>query len=218
MALNPNVYMPPAMAYATRERDRPKPAPVPYLGEYFFASRDTCHVSISGGGDDRFKHSGKGRVFLTNYRMIYLPDKPQGEFRGIELPLLFIQDFDVCQPILGANYLHGHCRRVDDPMGSPMLKWKLRFINGGMGTMVPLFYSTVAYIRTASQRQGGESHQQAPVVDEQKVDEMYKPPPFVANAVVDPNDPTIVYIVEQPPVPQEEPAVEPKFPTAKKND
>src|SRR6056297_1236494 len=41
MALNPNVYMPPAMAYATRERDRPKPAPVPYLGEYFFASRDT---------------------------------------------------------------------------------------------------------------------------------------------------------------------------------
>lgn len=103
-------------------------------------------------------------------------------------------------------------------MGSPMISWKLRFINGGMGTMVPLFYSTVAYIRTASR-----DHQHAPP-EEDKVDaeneEMYKPPPFVANAVVDPHDPTIVYVVEQPcqGLPKEESVVEPKFPTAKKND
>lgn len=208
MALNPDLHMPPAMAYS-QPSVRNIPAPVPYMGEYIFASRDTCHVSISG--EEPFSFSGFGKVYLTNYRLVFVPHKPNMTFRGIELPLLYIEDFDVHQPIFGANYMAGRCRRVDEP-DRAMLKWKLKFSSGGMGTMVPLFYATVQYIRTAVQNLNSVSTN-----EDEEHDDTVKPPPFVANAVVDPNDPTVVYIVEQPVQPPTEP-IKPKFPTAKKND
>lgn len=199
--------MPPAMAYSQPSgRNRNMPAPIPYMGEYIFASRDTCHVSISG--EEPFAFSGFGKVYLTNYRLVFVPQKPTMTFQAIELPLLYVEDFDVHQPIFGANYMAGNCRRVDSPE-SALLSWKLKFSNGGMGTMVPLFYATVEYIRTAFRNLN-----EKPSTGEEA---SAKPPPFVANAVVDPNDPTVVYVVEQPVRMPEEP-IKPKFPTAKKND
>lgn len=201
--------MPPVMAYSRpSERNRNMPAPVPYIGEYIFASRDTCHVTISG--EEPFAFSGFGKVYLTNYRLVFVPKTPNMTFQGIELPLLYIENFDVHQPIFGANYMAGTCHRVDEPESS-LLRWKIKFSNGGMGTMVPLVYATIEYIRTATR------NLQTEIPDDQVEGEPMKPPAFVANAVVDPNDPTVVYVVEQPVQAPAEP-MKPKFPTAKKND
>lgn len=171
------------------------------------------------------RFSGGGQFFLTNYRVIFVPKNPTEHIQAIELPLLFIQDFDVSQPILGANNLHGTCKLVDDPDSYVRLKWKLLFTNGGMGTMVPLFFATINYIRVASRNQhytedvymdGGQSSAHV----QQQQEEKPAPPPFVANAVVDPNDPTVVYVLAQPEMPQDVPyeRQKPKFPTSKKND
>jgi hypothetical protein len=210
MALNPDLHMPPVMAYSQPSgRDKNVPAPVPYMGEYIFASRNTCHVSISG--EEPFSFSGVGKVYLTNYRLVFVPYKPTMTFQAIELPLLYIEEFDVHQPIFGANYMAGSCRRVDNPEAA-LLKWKLKFSNGGMGTMVPLFYATVEYIRTSNRNMNSSSS-----VDEEVV--TAKPPPFVANAIMDPNDPTVVFVVaENQPVQLSAEPIKPKFPTAKKND
>lgn len=171
------------------------------------------------------RFSGGGQFFLTNYRVIFVPNKPTEHIQAIELPLLFIQDYDVSQPILGANNLHGTCKLVDDPDSYVRLKWKLLFTNGGMGTMVPLFFATINYIRVASRNQhytedvymdGGQPSAHMQQLQEEKP----APPPFVANAVVDPNDPTVVYVLAQPEMPQDVPyeRQKPKFPTSKKND
>jgi len=209
MALNPDLHMPPVMAYSQPSgRNRNIPAPVPYLGEYIFATRDTCDVSISG--EEPFSFSGSGKVYLSNYRLVFVPYKPTMTFQAIELPLLYLEEFDVHQPIFGANYMDGRCRRVDNP--EAMLRWKLKFTNGGMGTMVPMFYAVVEYIRTTS-RHMNES------TSTSEEDISAKPPPFVANAIVDPNDPTVVFVVtENQPVQMPAEPIKPKFPTAKKND
>ena len=206
MSLNPQLCFP--LQGPTNGSHSPK-IPVPYIGECFFASRDTCHVTISSTPNESF--SGIGTVYLTNYRLVFVPKKPNNAFRGYELPLLYIQDFDVHQPILGANYMRGTCRHVMSGDDGHMVGWKVKFCNGGLGTMVPLFYATVAYIRTAS------ANRNQACEDTDSVQYTSSPPEFVANAVVDPNDPTVVYVI-QPQVPEEESLGEPKFPTAKKND
>ena len=111
--------------------------------------------------------------------------------------------------------MRGTCLHVGDG-NENVVGWKVKFCNGGLGTMVPLFYATVAYIRTASSNRNTFDGMEATPPKDDSVTSA--PPEFVANAVVDPNDPTLVYVI-QPQVPEDvESLGEPKFPTAKKND
>ena len=103
-------------------------------------------------------------VWLTNYRLVLVPSEPTPQFQAIELPLLYIHDFDVVQPIFGANYLHGNChteapstagRTTGRTAVPPGLAWRVDFANGGMSTMVPLFYQTVDFVRRVARDAGG---------------------------------------------------------------
>ena len=181
-----------------------------YDGEVIFASRRTCTVTLaehatasssasagiwfsrSRPAASPWSFSGSGTVYLTNYRLVFVAQKPTPEFQSVELPLLYIEEFDVSQPIFGANALHGTCRKVDGSGTTPpLVKWKVAFMAGGMSTMVPLFYQTVAYIRTAARRRGEPAAQAKRVPIQREI------PDFVAHAVVDPNDPTVVYVVAE---------------------
>ena len=211
MALNPELHSF-SPAYPVGRRPSSTPFPVPYAGEFIFASRDGSYLRVDG--DPSFKFSGGGQVFLTNYRLVFVPKKPTQMIQAIEFPLLFIEQFDVKQPVLGANNLHGTCAIVSQPTSK--LKWKVSFTNGGMGTMVPLFYATISYIRVASQRpQQQPMYHQQPPQEGKPQEDVSKPPPFVVNAVVDPNDPTMVYVV-QPELAEEKERKEPGFPVSKK--
>ena len=141
-------------------------------------------------------------MFLTNYRMVFVPKKQTPTVQAIEIPLLFIDNEKVSQPILGCNNLSGLCRPVDaPPNSSERIKWRLNFTNGGMGTMVPLFYATLEYLRVSARRS-------APQVDPEPPAPMKEAPSFVKSAFLDPNDPTQIYLVS--PV---EPAQQPeKYP------
>ena len=121
--------------------------------------------------------------------MVFVPNKATPNISAVELPLLFTSDENVCQPIFGANYLSGKCTPVDaPPNSSERIDWRLKFTNGGMGTMVPLFYSTLEFLRLSS-RHIQENPTEEPLV-------MLETPSFVHAALVDPSDPTRVYLTQ----------------------
>ena len=123
--------------------------------------------------------------------MVFVPTKPTSTIQAVEIPLLFIREEKINQPIFNANSLSGLVIPVDaPPNSSERIKWKLSFTNGGMGTLVPLFYAALEYLRVSSRRR----HEAPP---EQQMPEAPKPEPpsFVQTALLDPNDPTKVYLV-----------------------
>lgn len=186
MALNPPLlpaYQPNAV-----------PFPAPFAGEYICCSREQCHFKIDGPRN--YKFSGGGTAFLTNYRMVFVAKKPSAGVNAIEFPLVFIDRINVQQPILGANYLHGECKPVDSPPNSlEVIKWKLSFTNGGMGTFVRLFFAAVEYVKVMG-RQQQQQQSQFPGVAGGATDPATKPPAFLETAFVDPNDPTKIYLTE----------------------
>lgn len=137
-------------------------------------------------------------MFLTNYRLVFIPAKPTPSISAIELPLLYVADEKVSQPIFGANNLAGMCTPVDAPPGSSeRIRWKLSFTNGGMGTLVPLFYASIEYLRANTRRRRQEDAPPAAAACG-----VGEPPSFVQTALLDPNDPTKVYLTQPVDLPQ----------------
>lgn len=165
--------------------------------------------NISHPGSGVCRYSGAGSVFLTNYRLVFVAKKPTPQVHAIELPLLFIDKHDVSQPIFGANNLHGTCRPVDAAAGE-LINWKLSFTNGGMGTMVPLFFASIEYIRVASRRRHEAPPEPEPEPDVFPMKQTAEPPAFLATALLDPNDPTKVYLTQ--PVNALDQQAKPQFP------
>lgn len=74
-------------------------------------------------------------------------------------------------------------------------------MNGGMGTLVPLFYASLEYIRVSNQRR---NHHQEEQQEQKESESTIKPPLFLNSALVDPNDPTTLYLTQ--PTTQQQPA------------
>lgn len=195
MALNPELYAASGGPLLPRL----------YVGECIFASRPSCKLStsfatsVASAGvwfgrspSSPWEFSGAGTVHLSNYRLVFIASKPTPEFQSIELPLLYIENFDVVQPIFGANYLHGQCRTSG---GTPGLTWRLAFTSGGMSTIVPLFYQTVAYVRSVAGSQREQRTEEVPTKAKNLPRDVL--PDFVNAAVVDPSDPCVVYVVSE---------------------
>jgi WW domain-binding protein 2 len=199
--------------------------PAPYAGEYICAQRDHSKFEIKG--PRQYNFSGAGSVFLTNYRLVFVATKPTRQgVHAVEIPLLFISKEDIRQPVFGANNLRGVCRPVDaSPGSSEEIQWKLLFTNGGMGTLVPLFYSCLEYLRVASRRRQPPPEEQAgfephahdgaasvehPQKPQYEGPPASKPPAFLGSALVDPSDPTTIFLTQ--PVATSAQAPAPKFP------
>lgn len=84
---------------------------------------------------------------------------------------------------------------------------------GGCGTFIPLFCRDVAYIRAVASRQ----QQQAAAAAQEAAEAAARPSPAAApsfstslsHALVDPSDPTVVYLTQ--PVPEQQAAEAPKW-------
>ena len=202
MALNPELVAVSTNAVGAG----PSSGPALYAGEMMICSRANCRLALEAAAGSRattwFRRppsptafSGAGQTYLTNYRLVFVADKPTPAFRSIELPLLYMREFDVIQPVFGANYLHGVCDPVANSSSAGMIKWRISFMAGGMSTMVPLFYQTVAYVRSVASRRDVGVREGSRVGEAASVPR--EVPEFVASAVVDPNDPTVVYVVSE---------------------
>ncbi|KAL4452244.1 hypothetical protein ABPG75_007906 [Micractinium tetrahymenae] len=199
MAANPPLYVDPH-----NQRFR---WPLPYVGEQILLSRGGVELKLEGAALRTRSHkwSARGTVFLSNMRMVFIADKPDSSsgLEAFELPLAYIADEDFRQPILFANNLSGRCFPVEGgPGGGEALQFTLYFKEGGVGTLIPFFFRSCAYVRSmASQMQQQQQQAAAPVGGDCPppavgVNGATPPQQFLQTALVDPSDPTKVYLTQ----------------------
>ncbi|XP_052206077.1 UPF0664 stress-induced protein C29B12.11c [Diospyros lotus] len=184
MALNPQLF--------------PNGMPVPFANEMFVLSRDGVEFEIDKiPGSHGGKVKAKGRIFLSNVRMVFVATKPVENFIAFDMPLLHVHGEKFNQPIFHCNNISGLVEPVvpDDQHRAlySTHSFKILFKEGGCGTFVPLFFNLITSVRQYNQHYGSGVQQLSdPLVAAQTpVDEMMR------TAYVDPNDPTRIFL-QQP--------------------
>lgn len=80
-------------------------------------------------------HSTSGILYLTNRRLIYIPDKPTDKLRSFAAPILNVHDSHVTAPFFGPNVWQAllqpvHGGGIPTPTGG-VVELKLTFKDGG---------------------------------------------------------------------------------------
>ena len=130
--------------------------------------------------------SGNGAIALSHARLVFIAASPTGGFRAYDFPLAYLYNESFRQPIFGCNHLALACRPVLLPSGPglspppppPPRSARIYFLEGGVGTFLPLFFGMLA-----DARRWGSQPPAAQLTPE---------PP--KRAFVDPSDPTVLYI------------------------
>lgn len=184
MALNPQLF--------------PNGMPVPFTNEMFVLARDGVEFEIDKiPGVPGEKAKAKGTIYLSNIRMVFVSNKPNGSFTAFDLPLLYVHGEKFNQPIFFCNNISGFVEPVVPENQHRALysthSFKILFKEGGCGTFVPLFLNLIGTVRQYNQQSGyGPDVRSDPLQAAQTpVDEMMR------HAYVDPNDPTKIFL-QQP--------------------
>nr|XP_043621619.1 UPF0664 stress-induced protein C29B12.11c [Erigeron canadensis] len=185
MALNPNLY--------------PNGMPVAFVNEMFVLIRDGVEFQIDKiPGANGGVAKSKGKIYLSNVRMVFVADKPANNFIAFDMPLLYVHGEKFNQPIFYCNNISGLVEPVvpDDQHRAlySTHSFKILFKEGGCGTFVPLFFNLIKSVRQYNQQYSAAASE--PRADplraaETPVDEMMR------SAYVDPSDPTRIFL-QQP--------------------
>jgi WW domain-binding protein 2 len=135
--------------------------------------------------------SSKGNLYLSNMRMVFVASKTDTSgLQAFDLPLVYIRGDKFNQPIFGCNNLSGECWPVCEgggPDGSlPPHAYKLFFLEGGVGTFLPLYFT---FITSAREQERNRKNITAAASQ----------PDFhlqMNQAFVDPNDPTSLFLTQ----------------------
>jgi hypothetical protein len=145
------------------------------------------------------KLSGRGTAYLSNYRIVFVLNKPVDSLQAFDLPLVYIHEEKFNQPIFFCNNLAGKVHPVIPEGANRALyaphSFKISFKEGGTGTFIPLFMNLIKSVR-AAQRMVEESQPSAPPAEplpaaSAPVEDMMR------HAYIDPSDPTKLYL-QQP--------------------
>ncbi|GAA0160670.1 hypothetical protein LIER_17170 [Lithospermum erythrorhizon] len=187
MALNPQLF--------------PDGMPVPFVNEMFVLARDGVEFEVDKiVGSDGGNVKAKGIIYLSNVRMVFVANKPVGNFYAFDMPLLHVHGEKFHQPIFFCNNIAAHVEPVVPDTENRALysthSFKILFKDGGCGTFVPLFFNLISSVRQYNQQAAAAAAMPAPQVDplqaaQTPVDQMMR------QAYVDPNDPTRIFL-QQP--------------------
>lgn len=177
----------------------PNGMPVPFDNELFLLTRPNVEFEIDKIPDvPGGKVSTKGTLYLSNIRLVFVANKPVGNFYAMDMPLLYLHEERFNQPIFFANNITGKVYPVipdgeHRALYSPH-NFKIIFKEGGCGTFVPLFLNLLKVAR--------QFQQQTPHPNSRPYNDPFptSPPPtdeILRHAYVDPNDPTKIYL-QQP--------------------
>ncbi|OQR90820.1 hypothetical protein ACHHYP_05220 [Achlya hypogyna] len=164
--------------------DKGKSLPLANTDEVFILERPAIAFQCIVDGE---KFKGNGRIYITTQRLVFCADKGSDQhgrnFQAYEIPLDNITENKFNQPIFGSCNITGDVIPVGTAEGTVATpnQWKLSFNNGGTGTFLPVFLRLM------------EHHKRAGEVDETFADKQRK-------AYVDPNDPTVIYVSQPPPL------------------
>uniref|UniRef100_A0A2P2JMU9 Uncharacterized protein MANES_08G097600 n=1 Tax=Rhizophora mucronata TaxID=61149 RepID=A0A2P2JMU9_RHIMU len=177
--------------------------PLPFVNEVFVLVRDGVEFEVDKIPGSHGGHvKARGTIYLSNVRIVFVANKPVGDFRAFDLPMLYVHGEKFKQPILFCNNISGLVEPVVPENENRALYsahlFKILFKEGGCGTFVPLFFNLISSVRQQNRQFNFST---APRVDplqaaQTPVDEMMR------HAYVDPNDPTRIFL--QQPTPQSE--------------
>ncbi|KAF5741242.1 hypothetical protein HS088_TW10G00238 [Tripterygium wilfordii] len=188
MALNPPLF--------------PNGMPVPFLNEIFVLARDGVEFEVDkipGASGHGGQVKARGTIFLSNIRMVFVAEKPIGNFYAFDMPLLHIRGEKFKQPVFHCNNISGLVDPIVPENESRALysphSFKILFKEGGCGTFVPLFFNLLSSERQYNQLSNQDSEPRVdPLLAAQTpVDEMMR------HAYVDPNDPTKIFLQQPTP-------------------
>eukprot|EP00252_Welwitschia_mirabilis_P011796 TRINITY_DN2621_c0_g1_i1.p1 TRINITY_DN2621_c0_g1~~TRINITY_DN2621_c0_g1_i1.p1 ORF type:complete len:228 (-),score=26.11 TRINITY_DN2621_c0_g1_i1:355-960(-) len=173
--------------------------PVPLFNEVLLLYREQVdfevdNLNIAQGS----KISARGTVYLSNVRIVFVANKPVGDFVAFDMPLVYIQGEKFNQPIFFCNNISGRVKPVtpDSTIGEhPPHDFKIIFKEGGCGTFVPLFFQILQSARQYHEMHAAANH--STTTDRMQVGE--PPVETVRKAFVDPSDPTKFFIEIQHP-------------------
>mmetsp|Transcript_35756 Transcript_35756/g.71743 ORF Transcript_35756/g.71743 Transcript_35756/m.71743 type:complete len:198 (+) Transcript_35756:109-702(+) len=116
---------------------------------------------------------------------------PPSDLVAFDLPFSLIRNERFNQPIFGCNNLEGDCLPLPGTDGPS--HYKLSFQEGGVGTLLPLYWDLLNRNRRGSTAapDGFDSFSREVASGE-----------FVRRAYVDPNDPSTLFVASQPATPQ----------------
>ena len=144
------------------------------------------------------------------------PDAASG-LQAFALPLSYLSaDTEFKQPLIKCNHLAGKCKQMvegEDSSSLPLHDFKLEFRGGGVGTFLPLYFRFLEYIRAVQRKaETGsaawtppEPPAPAPAAPAaprpsgppRPVEPMWPvaaPPIAAGTAIVDPSDPSKLYL------------------------
>ena len=150
--------------------------------EFILLERRGIEVAISVKGMKKL--TGKGKLFLTSARLVFVNNSLNDHFKSFDMPLALMFKLDFKQPIFGSNYLELYCKPLYNmiPAEAYINVW---FTEGGCDKFLRIFDTSRKQIREQIQR-GKTYHDNT---YNQQIAQGY----FNNQAYHDPNDPTVVY-------------------------
>lgn len=166
--------------------------PAPFPGEVLALRRDSVEFVIDELRTRSGKWQAKGTLWLSNVRLVVIADGGPGPdgLHSFDIPLAYITNNKFNQPVFSCNHLSGKVWPAAEgggPAGTlPPHDYKIWFPNGGVGTLLPLFFQFVQEASRTVQQQGVPTASSA----------ANRPSDLVATAFVDPADPSQIYLTQ----------------------
>ena len=159
--------------------------PAQVRGEHFLLTRTgiTCEINVPGLPPLK----GTGQLILTTLRMVFVVSKkvPLGDgmfFEAFDLPLTTLSEDKFNQPIFGANNLTGKVQPIVGGGLPGPATFKLTFKEGGCGTFLYFYLRARREVMTGGGRLGSLAASGNLRTE--------------SAAYVDPNDPTVIFVVQ----------------------
>jgi hypothetical protein len=132
---------------------------------------------------------------MSNYRLVFIPQKPNPHLQSFEIPLSCVHDYSFQQPMLGANRLNGKVYAISGGVEqlSSTIYWTVFFNTGGFGTFVPLFYQLATY---AARYRPNFEHQQDRPAPPEGTTTTAPAASFFSAAYIDPCDPSTIILTQ----------------------
>eukprot|EP00195_Chlamydomonas_chlamydogama_P002390 CAMPEP_0202922856 /NCGR_PEP_ID=MMETSP1392-20130828/78143_1 /ASSEMBLY_ACC=CAM_ASM_000868 /TAXON_ID=225041 /ORGANISM="Chlamydomonas chlamydogama, Strain SAG 11-48b" /LENGTH=224 /DNA_ID=CAMNT_0049616509 /DNA_START=50 /DNA_END=724 /DNA_ORIENTATION=+ len=170
--------------------------PAPFPGESFLLRRTGVQLDLDGVRTPSGKWSTRGSLFLSNIRLVFIADKADASgLAAFDLPLVYMKDDKLNQPIFGCNNLAGMVWPAVDgggPAGTlPPHKFIVYFKEGGIGTFYPLYYTLTERAKQVFALNTGQHMARTAQVEPNP--ESYAQG-LASKAFVDPSDPTKIYL------------------------
>ena len=126
----------------------------------------------------------RGFAVLSNLRIVFVSKEPSAIY-AIDLPLANTREERFNQPIFGANNITGVTAPISGGNLRAEIAWTLEFREGGVGTWLPWFFTSLKVMRRHLEQQAAAG---SPA-----------PPPMpsagsMRHAFVDPADPSKLYV------------------------